>query len=212
MNTGTYAGDGFTDEDIEVLDRKFLHRGFVAIEELHLKHRLFDGGWSPPLRRELAIRSRAVGVLLFDPVEDKVVLVKQFRTGMLDQAQSPWILEVVAGMAAEHETPADVVRREAMEETGCTIEALIPICEYFNSPGWSNEKITLFCGKVDSAGAGGIHGLDEEHEDILVLAMPIRAALAALADGKINNAMTVIALQWLAMNREFLAGQWNNSG
>jgi ADP-ribose pyrophosphatase len=199
-------------DDFQILERQRSHTGFVPIDVLQLTHRRFQGGWSDTLRREVAVRPQAVGVLLFDPVCDAVVLVRQFRAGLVDEGQSPWILEIVAGLMAAGEAPVDVVKREAKEETNCAVSDLIPICEYFNSPGWSNEKISLFCARVDASTAGGVYGLDEEHEDILVVVMPFREAVAAVTDGTINNAMAVIAIQWLELNQEKVRRQWQTTG
>jgi len=203
-------GEVFNKSDVEVLSRRRSHEGFVPVDVLQLKHRLFSGGWSDEIRRELAVRDSAVGVLLFDPKRDTVVLVRQFRTGILTHESSPWILEIVAGMAGAGEAPADVVKREAKEEANCVVTELIPICEYFNSPGWSNEKIFLFCGLVDAGTAGGVHGLDDEHEDILVVTMPFSEAVTAVEKGDINNAMAIIAIQWLQMNKKLVIKQWND--
>jgi ADP-ribose pyrophosphatase len=202
-------GDIFNKEDVEVISRTRSHDGFVPIEVLQLKHRLFSGGWSTEIRRELAVRDTAVGVLLFDPKRDAVVLVRQFRTGILTHEQSPWILEIVAGMAGSGEATADVVKREAKEEANCDVTELIPICEYFNSPGWSDEKISLYCGLVDASSCGGIYGLDEENEDILVVTMRFDEAVIAVEKGSINNAMAVIAIQWLQLNKKTVIDKWN---
>lgn len=201
----------FAEGDFQLLDRRRIHQGFVPLDVLQLRHRLYRGGWSETLERELAVRSRAVGVLLYDPDLDQVVLVRQFRAGLVDEAQSPWNLEVVAGMAAVGEAMIDVVQREALEETHCRITQLLPVCEYYNSPGWSNEKISLFCGRVDASSADGVHGLDAEHEDILVLVLGLDDAVAAVRSGNINNAMAIIAIQWLELNREQVRIQWMDS-
>ena len=204
-------GDVFDQQDVEVLSRTPGHQGFIPVDVLQLKHRLFAGGWSEDIRRELAVRDQAVGVLLYDPDTDEVVLVRQFRTGILTHNQSPWLLEIVAGMAGTGEAPADVVKREAKEEANCDVSELIPICEYFNSPGWSDEKVSLFCARIDAGSAGGIHGLDEEHEDILVVTMALDEAVKAVETGGINNAMAIIAVQWLRLNRDVVKKQWNNA-
>jgi len=170
------------------------------VDVIHLKHRLFAGGWSETMRRELAIRPAAVGVLLYDPVQESLVMVKQFRTGVIDSEESPWLLEIVAGLADPDETPLEVVKREAREEANCEISDAVHICEYFNSPGWCNEKINLYCAVVDSASLQGIHGLDDEHEDILIVTVPLPDAVKMIETGEINNAMSIIAIQWLQLN------------
>ncbi len=159
------------------------------------------------MQRELLVKTPAVGVLLVDTVRDELIMVRQFRIGMYDESLTedsspPWPLELVAGLVDKDESLEDVARREVREETGLEADELIPICDYYNSPGASSEKVTLFCAGVDASDAGGIHGLRHEHEDIEVVVMPIEEALTSVHSGTFNNAMTLIALQWLALNRE----------
>ena len=107
------------------------------------------------------------------------------------------------------ETPADVVRREAVEEAGCSFDALVRIGEVLPSPGGSSERLALFCARVDSSAAGGIHGVAEEGEDIRVVVMAAKDALAAVDDGRIRAVNAVIPLQWLALNGERLRAAWS---
>ncbi len=198
----------FGREDVKVHSRKPLHEGYLRVEELMLSHRLFAGGDSGPFRRELIVRPRGVGLLLYDPPRRRAVLVRQFRVGMIDEGRSPWLLELVAGMVDPGEDPIAVARRECREESGLEPAELIPICQYYNSPGVGNEHISLFCGRVDSSAAGGIHGLAGENEDIEVVVMAFDDLVAAVEDGRINNAMTIIAVQWLRLRHGELLRRW----
>jgi len=193
---------------IEVDQRETLFDSFLRVDRLKLRHSLFAGGWSELMTRELILRPRAVGVLLFDPAQQQVVLVRQIRVGMLDEGQNPWLLELVAGMVESGEEPIEVAARESLEEANTKPQDLLQICEYYNSPGISNERITLFCGRVDATQAGGIFGLDAEHEDIEVVVLRLADALAKVASGEINNAMSIIALQWLQLNQTMLEESW----
>ncbi|MEX2335155.1 MAG: NUDIX domain-containing protein [Pseudohongiella sp.] len=189
-------------QDVTIVSRDTAYQGFFAIDRIVLRHRLFAGGWSPDFNRELFRRDQAAGVLLFDPVNDQLVLVEQFRVGLLDSMdQSPWALELVAGIIDEGESAQDMARREVTEEAGLTIAAPEFICHYFNSPGGSTERISLFYAEVDVAQAGGIHGMANENEDIRVVVLSFDDAWAALRCGRINNAMAIIALQWLRLKR-----------
>lgn len=204
----------YAETDVEIIERTTVWKSFFRIDRIRLRHRLFAGGWSEIFQRELFMRPPSAGVLLYDPVLDKVVLVEQFRVGALPDSPAaaadsgPWLLELVAGMVDADETAELNVNREAFEEAGCKITALLPIAEYFNSPGGSNEKISLFCGRVDASGAGGIFGLADEHEDIRVEVLSADEACQALEDGRLNNAMAIIALQWLIINRDRVRLQW----
>jgi ADP-ribose pyrophosphatase len=192
----------FGNSDAEVLERQRAFQGFFAIDKLTLRHRLYEGGWSDAFVRELIIRNRAAGVLLYDPAKDAVVLVEQFRVGMLSaDNHSPWALELIAGFVDEGETPQDMAVREAKEEADLDICDAQFICEYYNSPGGSNERISLFYAEVDSSTAGGIHGLPDENEDIRVVVISRTEALDAIQRGLINNAMAIIALQWLQIRK-----------
>ncbi|MDA1371922.1 MAG: NUDIX domain-containing protein [Proteobacteria bacterium] len=198
----------FSVADVEILSRQNCHEGFLRIEKLHLKHRLFAGGWSEDLLRELLVKDEAVGVLLYDPGRDEVVLVRQFRTGAIVASSTPWMLELVAGIVGEGEELERVAIRESTEEADCVPTDLCKICDYLNSPGASNEKVTLFCGRIDSSGAGGVFGLTEEHEDIEVVVLAFSAALAAVESGEIHNAMSIIAIQWLALHKQEIRELW----
>ncbi|HEY0722066.1 MAG TPA: ADP-ribose diphosphatase [Gammaproteobacteria bacterium] len=194
--------------DVEILDRQVAHQGFFRMEKFRLRHRLFAGGMSEPISRELFERGHAAALLLFDPQRDEVVLLEQFRIGALDAPGGPWLVEIVAGVIEQDETPEEVARREAVEEAGCEVQEMEFICEYLVSPGGTSERISLYCGRVDSSHAGGIHGLAEEAEDIRVRAVPFTQAWQWLTEGVINSASPIIALQWLRMNREQLRQRW----
>ncbi len=199
-------------EGVEIIERKTGYSGFFRLCKYRLRHRLFAGGWSPVISRELFERGHAVAVLPWDPRADVVLLVEQFRIGALHARGGAWLLECVAGMMEPGESPEGVAQREAMEEAGCELQELELICEYLVSPGGTSERITLYCGRVDASGAGGIHGLVEEHEDIRVTPVPFVRAMELLREGRINSAAPIIALQWLALNRERLRSTWGQDG
>lgn len=193
---------------VEILDRTTCYQGFFRIDRYRLRHRLFNGGWGAEVVREVFERGHAAAVLLYDPTRDEVVLIEQFRVGALGGNDDPWLVEIVAGIIEPDETPEAVVRREAIEESGCQITTLVPICDYFVSPGGTTERLALFCGRVDASQAGGIHGLAEEHEDIRVMVMRAEEAFEQISSGGIRAAAPIIALQWLQLNREGLRHRW----
>ena len=177
-----------------------------------MRHRLFSGGWSGVLTRELFERGHAAAVLPYDPVTDQVVLTEQFRIGALNAPSGPWLLEIVAGIIETGETPEAVVQREAVEEIGCTVRDLISICDYHVSPGGTSERIHLFCGRVDATQAGGVHGVAHEGEDIRVVVMSADDAIDHMQAGKIVSAAPIIALQWFMMHRTTVRESWITSG
>jgi len=187
-------------KDIKILEQKTLYQDSSRIEHYKLKHRLFAGGWSKTFTRELFVRYNAVAVLPYDPKLNKVVLIEQFRIGALKDKTSPWLLELVAGIIDKNKSEEQIATLETKEEAGLEVIKLIPIYGYWTSPGGSSEYVTLYCAIVDANNAGGIHGVDDEHEDILVHVMDSKDAFAAVKSGRINNASTIIALQWLELN------------
>jgi ADP-ribose pyrophosphatase len=195
---------------VEILDRTICYQGFFRIDRYRLRHRLFSGEWGPELVREVFERGHAAAVLPYDPQRDEVVLIEQFRVGALGGSDDPWLVEIVAGMIEPDETPEAVVRREAIEESGCHIAELVPICDYFVSPGGTTERLALFCGRVNASEAGGTHGLAEEHEDIRVVVMAAAEAFEQISSGGIKAAAPIIALQWLQLNREALRRRWGS--
>lgn len=197
-----------TRDDAEILDLETVWKGFFRIDRLRLRHRLFAGGWGQPITREVFERGHAAALLPYDPVRDEVVLIEQFRTGALAAGVEPWLVEIVAGIIEKGETAEDVVRRETVEEAGCEVTEVVPIMDVFTTPGGSSERIAIFIGRVDAQGVGGVHGLTDEGEDIRVFTESLDAALERMASGGINNLIAVAALQWLALNREELRGNW----
>ncbi|MBY0474407.1 MAG: ADP-ribose diphosphatase [Nitrosomonas sp.] len=197
-----------THKDVEILERTVCYKGFFRIDRYRLRHRLFNGGWSHPITRELFERGHAAAVLPYDPIRNEVILIEQFRIGAMDTPDGPWLLEIVAGIIEADEITEDVVKRESVEETNCNISDLIPLYDYLASPGGMTERIALFCGRTDTTQAGGIHGAADEGEDIKVHVVSLETALQFLVSGKINSASAIIALQWLALNRGLVREKW----
>lgn len=190
-------------KNVKILNKQTLYSGFFRMEKYHLQHELFAGGWSGEIQRELFERGNCVAVVLYDPKRDEVVLVEQFRVGAVENPiNTPWLIEIVAGITEENERPEEVARREAVEEAGCKILDLIKINRFYLSPGGSSEQITLFCGLINSESVGGIHGVAHEHEDIFVRAVPFSAAYEMVVKNEIDSAIPILAIQWLALNRE----------
>ncbi len=194
---------------VELIGRETAFKGYFRIDRYRLRYEQYAGGLGAEVVREVFERGQVAAVLPLDPQAGRVVLIEQFRAGAFARGWHPWLLECVAGIIEEGESPQDVSRRETREEAGCAILDLAPIAAPFlTSPGACTETVSLYCARVDAAGVGGIHGLDDEHEDIRVTTWSVDDALALLDAGRIVNAKTIIALQWLALNRDRLDRVW----
>lgn len=187
----------FSRDDVIIENQETVFDGFFKIKAVSLRHRLFGGGWSPTIQREIFHRGDAAAAILFDPTTQSIGLIDQFRAGALNDTVSPWCLEVVAGMVEPEERIEDLIRRELQEEAGISNLTLIPITSYYSTPGGCSEMIHLFCAICDLSQAGGIHGLDSENEDILLRVYPAEEVFNDMLDSRMNNAATLIALQWL---------------
>lgn len=203
--------------DVQVIDKTTAFQGYFRIDKYRLRHRLFEGGWGTEIDREVLERGHASCCLLFDPDLDQLVFIEQFRPGAyaaLDsrwfdaEKESPWQVELVAGIIDPGEEPEDVARRECLEESGCEITEIEFVARYLVSSGCSSETQLLYCGKVDSAHAGGIHGLVEEGENIRVFTIPAGEAFKRLDDGAFLNATLLIAMHWFRNNHARLRDKW----
>ena len=204
----------FSQQDIEILGEQTLYEGFFTLKRIQFKHKLFAGGESGVVTRELLIKGAASAVIAYDPKEDSVILVEQVRIGAAyypESHRSPWLLELIAGMVEKGEKPEEVALRESEEEAGIQVKNLTHCLSVWDSPGGTVERIHLFAGEVDSSQAKGIHGLAEENEDIRVHVVKREQAYQWMCEGKIDNGIAVLGLQWLQLNYAQLQQSWKCS-
>ena len=195
-------------DDVEILEKTTPFQGYFRIDRYTLRFRRFNGEWSPEVTREIFERGHAVGLVLYDPIRDEVGLTEQFRPGALAAGWDPWLIEIPAGIIDEGETPENVAIREAQEETGLAISDPISIRRYLVTPGGSSETMEIFAARIDSSQLTGVHGVEEEGEDIRVFPLAADEAFKWIESGRICNGMTIIGLEWLARNRDALRARW----
>jgi len=193
---------------VQVLQKNSVYSGYFKISRYQLKHTLYDGAWSNKIVREVFERGNSAAVILYDPKRDRVVLIEQFRIGALAAKLNPWVIEIVAGKIERGETGKDVVKRESVEESGCKPSKLIHIIDYQPSGGGVSEIVSLFCGKVDSVNVGGIYGVEDEGENIKVIVKSLDKAIQMVDKGIIANSASIIAIQWLSLNKAKIRKEW----
>jgi ADP-ribose pyrophosphatase len=195
-------------DDVKILDQTNKYDGYIRVDNIRLRHRLTTGELGPPITRDLIRTNRAVGVLPYDPIRDEVVFIRQFRIGPWGAGESPWLVECVAGVIDEGEVPEMTARRETLEETGCTVQELHYVSEYYSSPGLLTEHMKLYCGIIDTTKAGGNYGLADEGEDIESFVKPWEEAWNEVQTGKIQDAKLLLIMMWLSQkkNRYFAMG------
>ncbi|WP_306114484.1 MULTISPECIES: NUDIX domain-containing protein [unclassified Roseovarius] len=182
------------------------HAGFFLTREFTLRHPLFKGGQSTPVRREVFVATDAAIVLPYDPVRDRVLLVEQFRMGPFGRGDPfPWMLEPVAGRVDPGEPPEDTARRECVEEAGLTLDRLEHVSSHYCSPGCSTEFFHCYVGLCDlpdtRVGAGG---LESEDEDIRTHVISFDRAMNLIPSGEAANGPLILCLLWLQRERERL--------
>ncbi len=146
-----------------------------------LQYRRFDGHMSEPVTRLTFDRGDSIGILLYDPSDDTVVLVRQFRypvyvslereTRERPDERQAWLLEIIAGVMDAGMKGLDVAKKELLEEAGYKL-ASDPqyITTIYPSPGGTSERIHIYLGEVDQrhrGSAGG--GVVAEGEDTQVV-------------------------------------------
>lgn len=197
-----------TKETVELVRHEVAFQGYYRVGRYLFRHTLHDGGMSGTISREVFERGQSGAVLPYDPKRDEVILIRQFRAGAYVAGHHPWIWEAVAGMIEKGETAEAMVRREIVEEADLTVGELLPIQNIMLTPGASSESCQIFLGRVDTSKAGGVFGLASEGEDILVKVLPFAEAYALLEHSEVDNAIGVIALQWLALHRDEVRKRW----
>jgi len=198
---------------IEILSQDTAWSGRFAVDVVRFRHRKFNGSMSGVRTWELFVRGRAAAMLPYDPVTDQVVLIEQFRLPALAAGVPPSMMEIPAGLCDAGEEPAATVLREAQEEMGLQADRLERIGDFVLTPGGSDERCTMFAGRVRAPDAGpdgivGHGGLGSEQEDIRVWLLPADQAIAEAVAGRYPNSVTAIALLWLAARRDWLRAHW----
>jgi len=196
-------------KDFEIIHREALFQGYFRVDLFHIRQELYKGGWSEVFKREvLDTGKEAAFILLFDPEEDKVIMIEEFRSGVMAYGENPFLLQCVAGIVDAGETPQTAAKREAKEEAGCTVTQIQKIYSYYPSPGCQSQKTTLFVGRTKAPEDGSVYGLPEEGEDIKIVVMDASKAINLLYTGELKDASSIIAMQWFSLHRTDLRSRW----
>lgn len=206
--SGTKSPVSFNAKDVELIEKKQLYKGFFSLVLYRFRHRLFKGGMSDIVTREVFERGHAAVLLPYDVERDQIVLIEQIRIAAQETRDTPWLLELVAGMIEPGETIEQVCRREAQEEAGLSVGRCQQIISYLASPGGTTERLTIYVGEVDASAASGIHGLEQENEDIRVHVVDRQQVFRWVEQGVIDNAASIIAIQWLQLHIDEIRKAW----
>ena len=191
----------YSASDVTIESREFLFRGFIQVEKVSFRHRLFNQpDYSPVIQRELIHRPEAAGVLLYNDQQQRFALIEQFRVGALNDSESAWQLEVIAGVLDGDEAPEDCIRRESLEESGCEVQQLQHLFSFYPSAGACSEFFHLYAAEVELPKMGGIFGMPDEGENIQLHLFDYSEVGTLLRNGRLRNAPVIMALQWLVQH------------
>ena len=191
----------YSASDVTIESREPIFRGFIQVEKVSFRHRLFNQpDYSPVIQRELIHRPEAAGVLLYNDQQQRFALIEQFRVGALNDPVSAWQLEVIAGVLDGDEAPEDCIRRESLEESGCEVQQLQHLFSFYPSAGACSEFFHLYAAEVELPKMGGIFGMPDEGENIQLHLFDYSEVGTLLRNGRLRNAPVIMALQWLVQH------------
>ena len=180
----------------KIINKKNLYSGFYSLNQYEFIHKKHDGEWTSTVEREIFSGAHVSSLLPYDPIKKEIILIQQFRAGVLSRYDENYLLEIVAGIIDEGENPEETAIRECFEETGCEVKKIHPIQSYFPAPGSSESYYHLYLGEINAFDGKKIKGLEKENEDILVKSFKVDEVRQMLKEKKIINGLTLVALQW----------------
>jgi ADP-ribose pyrophosphatase len=180
----------------KILNKINLYSGFYSLNKYEFIHQKHDGEWTDKVQREVFSGAHVSTLLPYDPIKKEIVLIQQFRAGVISRFDDDYLYEIVAGIIEEGENAEETAKRECLEETGCEVKKITPIQGYFPAPGSSESYYELFLGEIISFDGVRIKGLESENENILVKSFKINEVKEMLKNNQITNGLTLIALQW----------------
>ncbi len=202
----------FSVKDVNIHKKERVFKQFFAIDRYEVSYKKFAGGDTKVLVREVFERDAdAVAILAWDQKTDEVALIEQFRPGALKDKESPWLIEIVAGIIDKGESCEQAAVREVKEEIGLDLKPsdLCYLTEEYPSPGGISEKVTIFIAKADLSHLEKLGGLEIESEDLRVFKAPLDAAYENVKNGRIHNSVAIISIMALKFEKEAIARKLN---
>ena len=192
--------------------KRLVYKGFFSVEEHDLTYQKFNNDRSDIVTRSTLVSSDAVIVLPYDPVNDRILLIEQFRVGpYIKGDENPWVLEPIAGLIDEGETPESAGIREAQEEAHLEIKRLELVARSYPSPGISTEFFHQYIGIVELLDSSNlIAGLSSENEDIRSHIFEYEQFFEMIESGKIKVGPLILLGLWLSKNRNRLRKKYSN--
>ena len=192
--------------------KRSVYKGFFSVEEHDLTYQKFNEERSNVVTRSTLVSSDAVIILPYDPVNDRILLIEQFRSGPYVKGdENPWVLEPIAGLIDQGETPESAGIREAQEEALLEIKILELVARSYPSPGISTEFFHQYIGIVELLDSSNlIAGLQSENEDIRSHIFEYEQFFEMIESGKVKVGPLILLGLWLSKNRNRLRKTYSN--
>ncbi len=191
---------------VRVDDVELLAAGWHVLRATTFRYRGDDGEWVTQTR-ETYDRGNGATILLYDAARRTVLLTRQFRYPVyVNDHPDGMLVETAAGLL-DDDDPVTAIRREAEEETGVRVDDVQHVFDVYMSPGSVTERLHFFAAAYDgSTREGDRGGLIDEGEEIEILEYDVDEALSMIRDSSIQDAKTIMLLQWAVLDGPFARG------
>lgn len=186
--------------NVKVIEEKVLSKNWYVLKKIVFEYKNKKGEWQTQAR-EAYDRGNGATILLYNKENQTVVLTEQFRMPTyINGNESGMLIEACAGLL-DKDNPEDCIRRETEEETGYRIGEVKKVFEAYMSPGSVTEILYFFVAEYSKAmkiNDGG--GAEDEQENIEVLEIDFKKAIAMIETGEIKDGKTIMLLQYAQIN------------
>ena len=188
------------DPKITIVKREVLSDNWYVLNKITFDYAKTNGEIQRQ-EREAYDRGNGSTILLYNREQGTVVLTRQFRMPTyLNGNESGMMIEACAGLL-EEDNAEDCIRKETEEETGYKIKEVKKVFEAYMSPGSVTEILYFFVAEYEKDMKVNEGGGTDEEEDIQVLEIPFEQALKQIETGEINDAKTIMLLQYAQINK-----------
>jgi GDP-mannose pyrophosphatase NudK len=185
---------------IDILKTEILSDNWYTLRKVTYSYLKKDGTWETQ-SREAYDRGNGATILLYNKQSKTVILTRQFRLPTyVNGNPTGMMIESCAGLL-DQDNAEECIRRETEEETGYQITDVKKLFDLYMSPGSVTEIVSFFVAEYHPGmkiNEGG--GIADEQENIEVLELDFDAAYDMIASGVLQDAKTIILLQYAKLN------------
>lgn len=187
-------------DKIKILKTEVLSDNWYVLRKITYEYLKKDGSLQTQ-SREAYDRGNGATILLYNKLQQTVILTRQFRLPTyLNGNVDGMLIEACAGLL-DKDNAEDCIKRETEEETGYKVTDISKIFEAYMSPGSVTEIVHFFVAeysKTMKVNEGG--GVAHEEENIEVIEMDIAEALKMIETSEIKDAKTIMLLQYAQLH------------